>query len=378
MRSSKPMKKFRSFVVKELLHIFRDYRTMIILFGIPVAQILIFGFVITNEIKNVKVAVLDHSNDHMTIALRNKIFSSGYFHFAGMLENEKQVEKSFKSGRVKTVLVFGQDFSGVFHEKKNLPVQIIADASDPNTANLVVSYTQGIIRSYLIEQMQDFEIPLKIDVSVRMLYNEQLKGVYMFVPGAMTMILMLISAMMTSLSIAREKENGTMDMLIISPLHSSEIILGKVAPYVVLSFLNAVIIILLGYVVFGLPVQGSLVLLLLVSLLFIIMALSLGILISTVSPNQIVAMLISMFALMLPTILLSGFIFPLENMPKLLQYLSYLLPPRYFVVILKNIMLKGAGIEFIWKEVLVISGMTLVYLLLSIRKFTKSVNAFGT
>lgn len=371
------MKKFWSFVVKELLHIFRDYRTMIILFGIPVAQILIFGFVITNEIKNVRVAVLDHSNDHMTIALRNKIFSSGYFHFAGLLDNEKQVEESFRSGRVKTVLVFGQDFSRVFNEENKLPVQIIADASDPNTANLIVSYTQGIIRTYLIEQMQPFEMPLKIDVSVRMLYNEQLKGVYMFVPGAMTMILMLISAMMTSLSIAREKENGTMDMLVISPLRSSEIIFGKVAPYVVLSFLNAVIIILLGYFVFGLPVQGSLVLLLLVTLLFIVMALSLGILISTVSPNQIVAMLISMFALMLPTILLSGFIFPLENMPKLLQYLSYLLPPRYFVVILKNIMLKGAGMEFIWKEVLVISGMTLVYLSFSIRQFTKSVKALG-
>lgn len=366
------MKKFKSFVVKELLHIFRDYRTMIILFGIPVVQILIFGFVITNEIKNAGVAVLDYSNDKMTIALRNKLFSSGYFHFEGFLENEKQVEDSFRSGKVKTVIVFGQDFARVFNEEKKLLVQIIADASDPNTANLVTNYTQGIIGNYLMEQMQPFEMPLKIETSVRMLYNEQLKGVYMFVPGAMTMILMLISAMMTSLSIAREKENGTMDMLIISPLRSSEIILGKVAPYVILSFLNALTIILLGYFVFGLPVQGSLGLLLIMTLLFISMALSLGILISTVSPNQIVAMLISMFALMLPTILLSGFIFPLENMPKILQYLSYILPPRYFIVIVKNIMLKGTGIEFIWKETLVILGMTMVYLVISIRQFTKS------
>lgn len=366
------MKKFRAFVVKELFHIFRDYRTMIILFGIPIAQILIFGFVITNEIKNVGVAVLDHSNDHLSIELRNKIFSSGYFHFEGFLESEKQIEETFKTGKVKTVLVFGPKFSKVFNEEKYLPLQIIADASDPNTANLVVNYTQAIVRDFINEQIKHFEMPLRIEPQVRMLYNEQLKGVYMFVPGAMTMILMLISAMMTSLSIAREKENGTMDMLIISPLRPVEIIMGKVAPYVLLSFANAVIIVLMGFFVFDLPVQGSIALLMAETLLFIIMALSLGILISTVAPNQIIAMLISMFALMLPTILLSGFIFPLENMPVLLQGLSYILPPRYFITIIKNIMLKGAGMEFVWRETLVIIFMTIIFISISIKKFSGS------
>ena len=371
------MKKFRAFVLKELFHISRDYRTMIILFGIPIAQILIFGFVVTNEIKNVGVAVLDHSNDHMSKELQNKIFSSGYFHFEGFLENESQIEESFKTGRVKTVLIFAPHFSRVFTQDNEIPMQIVADASDPNTANLVINYTQAIVRDFIEEQISPVEMPLRIDAEVRMLYNEQLRGVYMFVPGAMTLILMLISAMMTSLSIAREKENGTMDMLLLSPIKPWVVIIGKVAPYVLLSFVNAVVIILMGFYIFGLPVQGSIGLLIAETLLFIVMALSLGILISSVSPNQIVAMLISMFALMLPTVLLSGFIFPIENMPRILQGLSYILPPRYFVVILKNIMLKGAGIEFIWKETLVIVMMTVIYILISIRKFSKSVKVAG-
>jgi ABC-2 type transport system permease protein len=368
------MKKFWSFVQKEFFHIFRDYRTMIILFGIPVFQILIFGFVITNEIKNVGIAVLDHSKDHLSNDLRNKIFSSGYFHFEGFLENESQVEESFKTGKIKSVLIFGPEFSKTFHEQNYLPLQIIADASDPNTANLVVNYTQGIVGDFIREQIDPYKMPMEIETRVRMLYNEQLKGVYMFVPGAMTMILMLISAMMTSLSIAREKESGTMDMLVISPLRPWEIVMGKVAPYVLLSFINAVVIILMGVFVFGLPVHGSLLLLTAETLLFITMSLSLGILISTIAPNQIVAMLISMFGLMLPTMLLSGFIFPLENMPLVLQGISYILPPRYFVDIIKNILLKGAGIEFVWKETLVIMVMMIVYISISIKKFAGSVN----
>lgn len=331
---------------------------MIILFGIPITQILLFGFVIKLEIKNVGVAVLDQSNDYMTIGLRNKIFASGYFHFEGFLDNEEQIEEYFKAGKVKTVLVFGQNFSEVFHEKRIFPMQIITEASDPNIANLLVNYTQAIVGDYLKEKIQPHTPPLLVQPQVRMFYNEQMKSVYLFVPGTITIILMLISAMMTSLSITREKENGTMDLLVISPLSSAEIILGKVAPYVLLSFINAVVIILLGLFVFGLPIQGSIFLLAAVTLLFIIMALSLGILVSTLSPNQVVAMLFSMFALMVPTLLLSGFIFPLENMPKILQGLSYLLPPRYFLSAIKSIMLKGVGIEFIWQETLIIILMT--------------------
>ncbi len=202
-----------------------------------------------------------------------------------------------------------------------------------------------------------------------MLYNNSLKGVYMFVPGTMALILMLVSAMMTSISIAREKEMGTMEVLLVSPLKPLPIVIGKVIPYMALSFINAVVIIALSYFVFGMPIQGNLIFLLLETLLFIFMALSLGILISTASNSQLVAMFISMFALLLPTMLLSGFIFPIENMPKILQWFSTIMPAKYFIIIIKNIMIKGSGIGVIWKETLIIAGMTVFFLVMSIKKF---------
>jgi ABC-2 type transport system permease protein len=202
-----------------------------------------------------------------------------------------------------------------------------------------------------------------------MLYNEGLKSVYMFVPGIMAMILMLISAMMTSISISKEKEMGTMEVLLASPLKPIQIVLGKVTPYLLLSFINAVTIILIGTLIFGVPIKGSMVFLLAESFLFILMALSLGILISTIAPNQMTAMFISVMALMLPTILLSGFMFPIENMPLPLQILSNIMPPRWFIVIIKNIMLKGTGIFYVWKETLILMFMTFVFIGLSVKNF---------
>jgi ABC-2 type transport system permease protein len=211
--------------------------------------------------------------------------------------------------------------------------------------------------------------PPIIEVEYRMLYNEELRGVFMFVPGIITVLLMLICAMMTSISIAREKELGTMEILLVSPLKPFQIIAGKVTPYVLLSFINAVTILLLGYFVFGVPVRGSIILLLLMSILFILMALSMGILISTIAKTQQVALLVSLAGLMLPTILLSGFIFPIENMPVLLQWLSHLIPAKWFIMIIKDIMLKGLGIAWVWKEALLLAGFMLLFILLSIRNF---------
>jgi ABC-2 type transport system permease protein len=249
-------------------------------------------------------------------------------------------------------------------------VQLLADASDANMANLIVNYTTAIIGDFNQKLVISSNLPMTVDVRPRMVYNEQLLGVYMFVPGIMAMILMLISALMTSVSIVREKETGTMEVLLVSPLRPAQIIIGKVTPYVLLSFINAIVIILLGNYVFGLPVRGSTVLLLLESILFIVMALSLGIFISTVTSNQQTAMMISMFALMLPTILLSGFIFPIENMPRILQWLCQLMPPKWFIIIIKNIMIKGTGLAYIWKETLVLTGMTIFFIGLSIKKFS--------
>jgi ABC-2 type transport system permease protein len=209
-----------------------------------------------------------------------------------------------------------------------------------------------------------------VQPEVRMYFKPSLKSHFMFVPGVITMIMILICALMTSVTITREKEFGTMEVLLVSPLKPVQIILGKVTPYFLLSFINIITILVLSWFVFGLPVKGSLVLLLLETMLYILMSLTLGILISTVSKTMQQAIFISAIGLLLPTILLSGFIFPIENMPKIYDYVSSILPPRYFIVIIKNIMIKGTGFMYVWKETLVIALMTVLFTVLSIRKFS--------
>lgn len=359
----------RGFVIKEFYHIFRDVRTMVILFGMPIVQVLIFGFAISTEIKDAEIAILDYSKDYMSLELSNKIISSEYFILNENLQSEDQIEEVFRAGKVKEVIIFGDNFAKNLEKEQNASIHIIADASDPNTANMLVNYSTGIINTYMLEKMGEKGLPIEINTEYKMLFNPELKSVFMFVPGTITILLMLVSAMMTSISIAREKEMGTMEVLLVSPLKPIQIVVGKVIPYVVLSFVNAVTILILAYFVFGMPLEGSLVLLLAESLLFIIMALSLGIFISTISNNQQTAMMISMFALLLPTILLSGFIFPIENMPEVLQVLSNVMPPRWFIIIVKDIMLKGVGLAHVWQETLILFGMTLFFIALSVKKF---------
>lgn len=363
------MKRLYAFIKKEFLHIFRDSRTMVILFGMPVAQLLIFGYVVSNEIRDASIAILDQSKDEHTRMITNQLLSSGYFHLSENLDDSKQIETIFKEGRAKLVIVFESDFSHQLMKNNHAAIQLIADASDPNMAEMLSNYTSRIIADYLSELNKNAQLPSLIDANPRMVYNPGLKGVYMFVPGTMALILMLISAMMTSITIAREKELGTMEVLLVSPLRAIQIVIGKITPYFFLSMINATVIILIGHFIFGLPILGSLITLSLISMLFILMALSLGVLISTVAKNQEVAMFISMFALLLPTMLLSGFIFPVENMPILLQYLSHIMPPKYFIIIIKNIMLKGVGFAFIWKETLILIGFAVFFILMSTKKF---------
>ncbi len=364
------MKQFIGFLRKEFLHIFRDPRTMIIIFGLPIVQLLLFGKVINTDLQNSKIAILDQSQDNTTREITSKLLASGYFVVGGEVRQGDDVEDVFRKGKVKMIVNFEPEFEQSLEREGQANVQLLADASDPNTARILTSYASGIINDYVRkEKMQNIQLPHQINTEVRMLYNEGLKSVYMFVPGIMAMILMLISAMMTSISISREKELGTMEVLLASPLKPVQIVLGKVTPYLVLSFINALTILLIGIFVFGVPVKGSFIFLVLESFLFILMALSLGILISTVAPNQMVAMFISALALMLPTMLLSGFIFPIENMPLPLRILSHAMPPRWFIIIIKNIMLKGTGILYVWKETLILIFMTFLFIALSVKNF---------
>jgi ABC-2 type transport system permease protein len=363
------MKRFIGFIKKEFYHIFRDKRSLFILFGMPIAQIMLFGFAITNEINNVNIAILDHSKEVTTQEIINKIGASKYFSIKASILNEADIETAFQKGIIKAVLIFEKDFSKNLGKKNSATVQVIADATDPNTANTISNYINAILQNYQQEINKTVKTPYQIVSKTRMVYNPELKSVFMFVPGVMTIILMLVSAMMTSISITREKELGTMEILLVSPLKPFQVIIGKVVPYIFLSIINAIIIVLLSIFVFKMPVQGSLFLLAIESILFIITSLALGILISTISASQQTAMMISLMALMLPTILLSGFIFPISSMPLPLQIISYIIPAKWFIIILKAIMLKGVGISFIWKETLILVGMTLIFIALSVKKY---------
>ena len=364
------MKRFLGFVKKEFLHIFRDYRTLIILFGIPAAQILIFGYAVSTDLKNAGVAILDLSHDEITLRLTDKLMSSGFFKRTETLLNYSDIDQVFKKGNTKAVIIFEDDFGKNLVNENVAHLSIIADGSEPNIATLVTNYATAIVNDFTVEfagpQLNNI---VRISPEVKMFYNPNLKSHFMFVPGVVTLILILICALMTSVTITREKEFGTMEVLLVSPLRPVQIILGKVMPYFLLSFLNVLLILALSWLVFGLPVKGSLLLLLVECMLYILMSLTLGILISTVSDNMQQAIFISLIGLMLPTVLLSGFIFPIENMPKIYDYVSSILPPRYFIVIIKNIMIKGTGIMYIWKETLILIIMTFIFVGLSVRNF---------
>lgn len=363
------MKRFIGFIKKEFYHIFRDTRSLFILFGMPIAQILLFGFAITNEINNVDIAILDHSKDANTQEIINKISASKYFTIDQLITRESDIEEAFQKGKIKAVLNFEKDFSKNLIKERQATLQIITDATDPNTANTITNYINSILKNYEQSKNKNIKLDYQVVSETRMVYNPELKSVFTFVPGVMTIILMLVSAMMTSISITREKELGTMEILLVSPITPFQVIIGKVVPYIFLSVINAAVIVLLSIFVFNMPVQGSLFLLGAESVLFIITSLALGILISTISETQQTAMMISLMGLMLPVILLSGFIFPISSMPEPLQIISHIIPAKWFIIIIKGIMLKGVDLSFLWKESLILISMTVLFIGLSIKKY---------
>ncbi len=363
------MKRMRAFIQKEFYHIFRDRRSLLILLGMPVVLVTLFGFAITNEIQNADLVVLDASKDEMSTEITRKMLASGYFQLHKEVQNIEEVKESFINSKTKLAIVYPNLHSHDFQKEGLTQIQLLADATDPNTATTLINYASAIINQYGAEMNSPQMIKPLIQTEVKMLYNPRLKSVFMFVPGVMTIILMLVSAMMTSIAITREKELGTMEVLLVSPLRPAVIVVGKVIPYITLAFFNTLVILFLGTFVFGMPIEGNLVLLLAECVLFVMTSLALGILISTRTNSQQVAMMISLIALMLPTVLLSGFIFPIESMPWPLQWLSNVIPAKWFIIIIKNIMLKGTGMDFIWKETLVLAGMTMVFIAASVRNF---------
>ncbi len=342
---------------------------MFILLAMPVIQIIIFGFALTNEVKNSKIAVWDQSKDAATASLISQLEASRYFEVDQVIHGPGDVEKIFKKGQVKLAVIIPPHFSEDLQHFNKTQVQLIADASDPNVANTLTTYASAIIQDYQSRITQEKKLPYTIETRMRMLYNPELKGAYNFVPGVMAMVLLLVCTMMTAITIVRERETGTMEIMLVSPAKPFKIIIAKAVPYFLLSALNIASILLLSVFVLEVPVNGSLALLVAESLLFTLVSLALGLLISTKVATQQTALFISLVGLLLPTVMLSGFMFPIENMPLPLRAVSHLVPARWFYNIVRSVMIKGTGIETVWKDTLILVGMLLVFIGLAIKNF---------
>lgn len=357
------MKEFWSFIIKETQHIMRDRRTMMILFGMPIILMLIFGFAISTDVRNVRTVVVMSQIDHQTQRMINALDESEYFKVLYKVHTPAEAEQLIRNQKADMGIVFSTDFAS-----KHGGIQLITDGTDPNMAQQYNNYASQIMGTQLMNVMQK-KVPSAI--ALKMLYNPQMKSSYNFVPGIMGILLMLICAMMTSISIVREKERGTMEVLLVSPVRPFLIILAKAVPYLVLAFVVLLAILLMSRYVLFVPIAGSLWLILLVSTIYIFMALSLGLLISTIAKTQMAALLMSAVMLLMPCTMLSGMMFPIESMPHVLQWVAALIPPRYYISAMRKLLIMGVSFRYVLPEVITLLGMTTLFLTVALLKFNK-------
>ena len=350
VQAIKRMRQFIAFVIKETKHILRDKRTMLILFGMPVVMMLLFGFAITTDVKNVRTVVVTSEMSPRTQQAVERLAQSEYFVITQTVNTPREAEQLIRSQKADMALVFVQ----------NRGMQIMVDGSDPNMAQQWTTYAQQTMAA------ANFQLSI---VNSQLLYNPQMRSAYNFVPAIMGMLLMLICAMMTSISIVREKEKGTMEVLLVSPVRPLMVIIAKAVPYLVLAFAILITILLMARFVLGVPLAGSLFWILAVSTLYILLALSLGLLISNVAQTQLVALLLSAMVLLMPVVMLSGMLFPVESMPQVLQWLAAVVPPRYYIEAMRKLMIMGVGFGEVAREVAVLAGMTVVLLAIALKKF---------
>lgn len=349
------MKQFFSFVLKETKHITRDKRTMLMLFGMPIVMMLLFGFAITNDVRNVRVVIVMSNADNATQQVADRLAASEYFTLTKVVVNPTEAEKAIRDQKADMAIVFSQDFAS-----RKSGYQLIVDGTDPNMAQQWTTYANAVINNTEAKA-----------VNTKLLYNPQMKSTYNFVPAIMGTLLMLVCAMMTSISIVREKEKGTMEVLLVSPTKPLMIIVAKAVPYIILAFIILIVILLMSTFVLGVPIKGSLFWIFVVSTLYILLALSLGLLISTIAKTQLVALLLSAMVLLMPIMMLSGMMFPIESMPEILQYVSAIIPTRYYTSAMRKLMIMGVGIENIYFEIIVLTGMLIALMSLALAKFNK-------
>ena len=363
------MKQLLPFIRKEFLHVLRDRRVLLILFGLPIAQVLLFGFALSTEIKNTKVAVFDQDLSLQSLILSEKINQNGYFDIVKNIKSQHEFDDTFKNGKIKVIISIPRGFGADLNKHQKTEIQFITDGTDLNLANQLSGFLGNIVNDFYRQNQTNKAQLYSVVPEIRMLYNPQLKGAPNFVPGVMAMILLIVCVMMTSIAIVKEKESGTMEILLVSPMKPAYIIISKAVPYFVLSVLVLIAILVLSVTLLDLPIHGSLFLLFFVSIIYILTSLFLGILISVSAKTQQQAMILSLMAMLLPTLLLSGFMFPIENMPIFLQVLSNLVPAKWYFLMIKNIMVKGTGLEVIWHQLLISSAMMVILFFVSMKKF---------
>lgn len=376
-RLSMALAALRGLVVKETRHVLRDRQTLVILLLMPLVQVLLYGYAIRTDVRGIRLAVVDPTPDLATRTLLTRFTSSDIYDVRDVFPTTSALEQGFASGEFRQALVLPTDVERTLGRGEPLSVQVITDGSDPNAGTSMAAYAAVIVRQWHAEQLgispasgSSQAASRGIRVETRMRYNPTLESANLFVPGLIALVVTIVSAMMTAIAITREKEMGTMEMLLVSPLRPSTIVLGKVVPYAALGIINVLIVLGAAAAVFRVPVRGSLVLLLAECVLYVVTTLAIGIMISTAARTQRTAMLAALAGLLLPTIMLSGFIFPISSMPAPLQFVSNIIPARWFLVIVRGVMLKGSGLAVLWQETLILAGLTVALLAVGIRRLS--------
>ena len=358
-----------AFIVKELRHILRDRQTLTILLLMPLVQVVLFGFALRSDVRDVRLVVVDPSPDYATLALRSRLVAARRFKIVAVAQSMKAVEPFFRQGKADVAIAFDPDFGA--HLQSGGPARLLlaVDASDPNTGTTMQAYARAVIAAYEADLGAQKGHAVRIISMTRMRFNPTLESVNLFVPGLIALVLTLVSALMTAISLSREKERGTLEILLVSPLRPWQIIVGKVLPYLGLAFANVLTALLAAWLIFHVPFRGSVTLLLAESVIYSMVSLALGVLVASLTESQRVAMLFALLVTMLPSSLLSGMVFPIASMPAFLQWVSMIVPARWFIIIARGIMLKGVGLTHLWRETLVLVAMTAVLMTLAVRSF---------
>lgn len=357
------MKQFYTFVRKEFIHILRDPRTLMILIGMPIVEMLIFGFALNMDVSNIRTMIVTPAQDDFTRSLISKVGANPYFILKEVTPDISMAYSQMRKGEVDMVLVLPSSFHTDLLSGDKPSIQIMVDSSDPNIGTISTNYMSQLISTLFPEGEG---LPYSIQVNPQMMYNPQMKSSYNFVPGIMALVLIIICTIMTSVSIAREKERGTMEVLLVSPVRPAVMIMSKTIPYFFISAINIFSILLLSYYVLEVPIRGALWLILLLTVVYVFLALLMGVLISSLVQHQKEAIIISGFGMMMPTMILSGMIFPIQNMPLFLQWISAVVPARWYIDAIRKVMIQGIGFQGVWSEMTILLAMCVFVFLYSL------------